>query len=72
MDPDWRPVKAVEVSGPAGGAVQVHHNDAVVEGLAARVRAVKERREQEAARRAAEAAGVAEGAAEPRRPLADG
>ncbi|MGW2220112.1 hypothetical protein ACWCSD_34430 [Nonomuraea sp. NPDC001684] len=57
LDPeDWQPRKALEVSGPNAGPVEVAQAD-VVENVLARVRAAKERRAAEAAR--AEQAGQA-------------
>ncbi|MFI6803125.1 hypothetical protein [Streptosporangium canum] len=46
MHPDWRPVKAVEISGPQGGAVAVGYDTAALERLAARIKETKARREQ--------------------------
>ncbi|MFI7134049.1 hypothetical protein ACIBQ1_50840 [Nonomuraea sp. NPDC050153] len=41
---EWRPVKAVELSGHQGGAIEVGHNTAVVEGIVKRIAEVKQRR----------------------------
>ncbi|MER7362662.1 hypothetical protein [Nonomuraea wenchangensis] len=47
MFPDeWRPVKAVEVSGPQGGPMKLDQNDAVIEGIIQRIAKVKARRHQ--------------------------
>ncbi|MFI9552357.1 hypothetical protein [Nonomuraea endophytica] len=42
---DWRPVKAVEVSGPQGRPVELTHNEAVIENIIARIRKAKARRQ---------------------------
>jgi hypothetical protein len=42
---EWRPVKAVEVSGHQGGPVEVGYNSAVVEGISKRVAETKRRRQ---------------------------
>ncbi|MBT2225011.1 hypothetical protein [Nonomuraea sp. NEAU-A123] len=42
---EWRPVKAVEVSGHQGGAIEIGHNAAVVEGIVKRIAEVKQRRQ---------------------------
>ncbi|WP_449066238.1 hypothetical protein [Planomonospora algeriensis] len=45
LDPEeWLPRKAVELSGPGSGPVEVTHQAEVVEGILARVRKAKERR----------------------------
>ncbi|GAA3253012.1 hypothetical protein [Nonomuraea helvata] len=44
---DWRPVKAVEVSGPQGGPVNLTHNEAVIENIRARVAKSRARRQAE-------------------------
>ncbi|MEV4183789.1 hypothetical protein AB0J28_20410 [Streptosporangium canum] len=46
MHPDWRPVKAVETSGPQRGAMAVDHNTEVIERLAARIKETKARHER--------------------------
>ncbi|MBN6058319.1 hypothetical protein JYK22_40740, partial [Nonomuraea sp. RK-328] len=45
---DWRPVKAVQVSGPQGGPVNLTHDQAVIENIIARVAKAKARRQAEA------------------------
>ncbi|MEU4231217.1 hypothetical protein AB0F17_43575 [Nonomuraea sp. NPDC026600] len=46
MNPeDWRPVKAVEVSGHQGGPVEVGYDSAAVEGIVKRISEVKQRRQ---------------------------
>ncbi|TMR90040.1 hypothetical protein [Nonomuraea basaltis] len=51
MFPDmWRQVKAVEVSGPQGGPVNLTHNEAVIENLIARIAETKARRQEQARR----------------------
>jgi hypothetical protein len=66
MFPDeWRPVKAVEVSGPQGGPVPLSPNQAVIENIISRIAAVKARREEQALStsvRAEGAYGIASGA----------
>ncbi|MBG0818899.1 hypothetical protein [Planomonospora sp. ID82291] len=53
LDPEeWLPRKALELSGPNSGPVEVSHQAEVVEGILARVRKAKERRAAEAAARA--------------------
>ncbi|MEV0351548.1 hypothetical protein AB0H88_37735 [Nonomuraea sp. NPDC050680] len=42
---DWRPVKAVEVSGHQGGAVEIGPNAAVIEGIVKRIAEVRKRRQ---------------------------
>jgi hypothetical protein len=42
---EWRPVKAVEVSGHQGGPIEVGSNAAVVESLVRRIAEVKKRRQ---------------------------
>ncbi|MFG6193377.1 hypothetical protein [Nonomuraea sp. JJY05] len=44
---EWRPVKAVEVSGPQGGPVQVIPDQAIIENIRARVAMSKARRQAE-------------------------
>ncbi|TMR10092.1 hypothetical protein ETD86_40930 [Nonomuraea turkmeniaca] len=46
---DWRPVKAVELTGADGGPVEIAHQAGIVEGVVARVAAVKARKAAEAA-----------------------
>ncbi|MFI6496660.1 hypothetical protein [Nonomuraea typhae] len=41
----WRPVKAVEVSGPDRGPVKLDHQEQVIENIIARVSAAKARRQ---------------------------
>ncbi|GAA2410850.1 MULTISPECIES: hypothetical protein [Nonomuraea] len=57
MDPEWRPVKAYEISGPEGRPVELSHQDGVVESVLERVRKAKERRAAEAEQAAAASAG---------------
>ncbi|MEV4250910.1 hypothetical protein AB0J63_46905 [Streptosporangium canum] len=40
-------MKAVEISGPQGGPVEVGHNTAVIEGIIARIQQAKARREHQ-------------------------
>ncbi|WP_449064787.1 hypothetical protein [Planomonospora algeriensis] len=47
---EWRPVKAVEVSGPAGGPVKADYDVKVIEGLVAKIQQAKARRERERTR----------------------
>ncbi|GAB2468186.1 hypothetical protein GCM10027187_40470 [Streptosporangium sandarakinum] len=62
LDPEeWLPRKAVELSGPGAGPVEVSHQADVVEGILARVRAARERR---AARAANDAGGDGVGVGE--------
>ncbi|MBG0818274.1 helix-turn-helix domain-containing protein [Planomonospora sp. ID82291] len=51
LNPDWRGVKAVELSGPDGGPVEVAHEVEILEGLVSRVEAVKARKAAEAVSR---------------------
>ncbi|RVX45765.1 hypothetical protein EDD27_8582 [Nonomuraea polychroma] len=44
---DWRPVRAVEVSGPQGGPVNVTDDQAVIENIMARIAKAKARRQAE-------------------------
>ncbi|MFI6499876.1 hypothetical protein [Nonomuraea typhae] len=44
---DWRPVKAVEVTGHQGGPVEVDQNSKVIEGIMRRIAEVKKRRQAE-------------------------
>ncbi len=44
---DWRPVKAIEVSGPNQGPVEVTAQAEIVESILGRVAAAKERRQQQ-------------------------
>ncbi|MEV4182232.1 helix-turn-helix domain-containing protein [Streptosporangium canum] len=57
MHPDWRPVKAVEISGPQG-AVAVDHNTEVIERLAARIKETRARHERWQAQQSQAAAGA--------------
>ncbi|NRQ30678.1 hypothetical protein HII36_02335 [Nonomuraea sp. NN258] len=54
---DWRPVKAVEVSGPQGGPVNVGTDPAIIQNIIDRVAKAKARR-LEAEGRAADAGGA--------------
>lgn len=48
MFPDeWRPVKAVEVSGPQGGSVSLSPNQGVIENIISRIAAAKARRQEQ-------------------------
>ncbi|GAA2691715.1 hypothetical protein [Nonomuraea recticatena] len=50
MEPEeWRPVKAIELSGPEGRPVELSHQNDVVESVMERVRKARERRAAEAA-----------------------
>ncbi|MGW5686488.1 hypothetical protein [Nonomuraea sp. NPDC003754] len=53
LDPEeWLPRKAIELSGPGSGPVELTHQEGVVEGILDRIRKSKERRAVEAERAA--------------------
>ncbi|MEQ4720203.1 hypothetical protein [Nonomuraea sp. B19D2] len=58
---EWRPVKAVEVSGHQGGPIEVGNNAAVVESLVKRIAEVRKRRQAQSNPREQPANGLGAG-----------